>query len=247
MKAKIKPIKFSTSLVIFIGAALLFLMTDRVVLPFFADKGASLLILFLLLAVPQVILLSGALYGYRSEGNKWSWSTFTKRFRFRPITGKLWFWALIIIVVDVALYLVVYKFGYAIVKRIYDAFPSPEILYDVMPNEDTFVGYTIQGNWWLLGLYGILYFFNVVGEELLWRGYLFPRQELTHGKYTWIVHGLLWTSFHLFAPYNALMVLPGALFMSYIVQRTQNNTLFLLSHAVLNGIPFVMLLLKIIG
>ena len=98
----------------------------------------------------------------------------------------------------------------------------------------------------LLGLFLIMYFFNVLGEEFLWRGYLFPKQELTHGKYTWIVHGLLWTSFHLFAPYNALMVLPGALFMSYITQRYKNNTIFLISHATLNGIPLIILLTNII-
>ena len=99
----------------------------------------------------------------------------------------------------------------------------------------------------LIGLYLLLYFFNVVGEEFLWRGYLWPKQELTHGKYTWVVHGIQWTCFHLFAPYNALMVLPGALFMSYVVQRLQNNMIFLISHATLNGIPFIMLILNVFG
>ena len=69
----------------------------------------------------------------------------------------------------------------------------------------------------------IYYFFNIMGEELWWRGYIFPRQELAHGQRTWLVHGLLWTAFHLFSPYNALMVLPGALWVSWIVQRRRNT------------------------
>lgn len=43
------------------------------------------------------------------------------------------------------------------------------------------------------------------------------------------------------------MVLLGALFKSYIAQRYKNNTIFLISHATLNGIPLIMLLMNIIG
>jgi len=158
----------------------------------------------------------------------------------------MWLWTILFVAFDIALYLAVYKLAFPIVKKVHDLFPPPKILMEIMPNGETFADYTIQGNWWLLGLFLIMYFFNVLGEEFLWRGYLFPKQELTHGKYTWIVHGLLWTSFHLFAPYNALMVLPGALFMSYITQRYKNNTIFLISHATLNGIPLIILLTNII-
>jgi membrane protease YdiL (CAAX protease family) len=159
----------------------------------------------------------------------------------------MWLWTILIVTVDAASYILVYQLAYPFIKRIHDAFPTPEVITGFMNNGETFAGFTIQGNYWLIGLFFLLYFFNVVGEEVLWRGYLFPKQELKHGKYTWIVHGFLWTAFHLFAPYNAIMVLPGALFMSYMVQRFQNNTLFLLSHATLNGIPLVILIIGVIG
>ena len=247
MKAQIKPIKLATSLVIFLGAALLFLINERVIIPYFHHLGASQLILFLTYISPFTLFFIGALYGYRNEGNPWNWKVFKKRFRYKPIKGKMWIWPILIVVVDVLLYIAVYKLAFPVVKRIHDAFPTPEVVTSFMNNGETFAGFNVQGNWWLLGLFFVLYFFNVVGEEILWRGYLWPRQELTHGKYTWIVHGLLWTSFHLFAPYNAIMVLPGALFMSYITQKYKNNTIFLISHATLNGIPLVMLIINIIG
>ena len=47
MKPQIKPIPFFTSLVIFLGAAMLFLINERVVLPYLDQLGASHLILFL--------------------------------------------------------------------------------------------------------------------------------------------------------------------------------------------------------
>ena len=247
MTATIKPIRFSTSLVIFLGAAILFLIIERVIIPFLNEQGASQLIQFLTYISPFSLFFFGAFYGYRKEGNPWKWKAIITRFRYKPIKGKMWLWTILIVAVDTSTYLAVYQFAYSFVKKIHDFFPTSEVVMAFMNNGKTFAGYTVQGNYWLIGLYLLLYFTNVVGEEVLWRGYLWPKQELTHGKYTWVVHGLLWTSFHLFAPYNAIMVLPGALFMSYITQRIQNNTIFLISHATLNGIPFVMLIIKVVG
>ena len=41
-----------------------------------------------------------------------------------------------------------------------------------------------------------MFFFNIVGEEILWRGYILPRQELQHGEYSWIINSILWLIFH---------------------------------------------------
>lgn len=244
---QVKPIRLATSIVIFGGAALLFLLMERVVLPFLDQQGTARPLLFLMLALPHFIFFVAALTAYRLEGHPFRWKPLLARFRYKPIQGKMWLWTFLIVLVDVLLYLAVYQLAFPLVKQIHDWFPPPELLSEIMSNGETFVGYSLQGNWWLLGLFLIMYFFNVVGEEFLWRGYLFPRQEKTHAQYTWVVHGLLWTSFHLFAPYNALMVLPGALFMSYINQKTQNSTIFLISHATLNGIPVVLLIIGIMG
>lgn len=242
-----KPIKISHSILFFGIAALLFLFMERAVLPWLANIGVSKPILFVVMAMPHIIFFATALLGYQLEGNPWKWQNFKARFRYKPIKGKMWLWAILIVLVDVGLYLMVYQLAFPVVKYLHDLIPPPEIINDIMGNDSEFLGYPKEGNWFLLAFFLFYYFFNVFGEEFLWRGYLFPKQEMTHKKYTWVVHGLLWTMFHLFAPYNALMVLPGALFMSYVVQRTQNNTLFLLAHATLNGIPLVGLLLAIIG
>lgn len=247
MDPNIKPIKFIYSFLIFGGGALLFLLTERFILPNLGELGINKVVLFIVMAIPHIIFFTGALMAYRLEGNAWSWAAFRSRFRYKAIRGKMWLWTLLIVLVDIGLYLAVYKLAFPVVKYVHDAFPPPEIQNEIMGNGETFVGLAVKGNWLLIPIFLFYYFFNILGEEFLWRGYLFPRQELQHGKSTWIVHGLLWTMFHLFAPYNALMVLPGALFMAYVVQRTKNNTIFLISHAVLNGIPLVGLIINIIG
>ena len=236
-----------TSILIFGSGALLFFLFEHYLIQAMADNGFSHVFKFIVMSVPHMIFFLGALIAYRVEGNAWNWHAFTNRFRIRSIKGKFWLWVILFVAVDIGLYLLVYSVGYPVVKWVHDAYPTPAIINEVLGNATKFLGHELKGNWWLLGIWLIYYFFNVLGEEFLWRGYILPRQELTHGKYTWVVHGLLWTLFHIFSPYNALMVLPGALFMSYIVYKYKNTTIFILSHAVLNGLVAIRIISGIIG
>jgi membrane protease YdiL (CAAX protease family) len=40
------------------------------------------------------------------------------------------------------------------------------------------------------------FFFNIVGEELWWRGFILPRQEPVFGRRTWVLQGVLHGFFH---------------------------------------------------
>jgi len=243
----IKPISLLHSSMFFLTGALLFFLTERFIIPRLYASGASLVVCFLAMALPHVLFFATALYGYRKEGRPFEWIAFRERFRFHGIGRKMVLWVVLFVAIDILLYLMVYQLAFPVLKMVHDAFPPPAVIAEIIGERPMFAGHDLRGNWWLLGIYLIFYFFNIFGEEFLWRGYLFPRQELQHGSNTWWIHGLLWTGFHLFAPYNALMVLPGALFMSYIVQKYKNNTIFLISHATLNGIPVVMIIMSILG
>jgi membrane protease YdiL (CAAX protease family) len=62
-----------------------------------------------------------------------------------------------------------------------------------------FMGMPLQGAWWILIYYAVLILVcNIGGEELWWRGYVLPRQELAFGRSAWIIHGIGWSVFHLF-------------------------------------------------
>src|SRR5690242_6436799 len=57
------------------------------------------------------------------------------------------------------------------------------------PND--FMGIPLHGAWWILVYYAVLILvWNIGGEELWWRGYVLPRQELAFGTATWVVHGI---------------------------------------------------------
>ena len=54
------------------------------------------------------------------------------------------------------------------------------------------MGVSLKGNWLVLAIYALALVFNILGEELYMRGYILPRQVLTHGRWAWLVHGILW-------------------------------------------------------
>lgn len=101
---------------------------------------------------------------------------------------------------------------------------------------------------WMLGVWLVMFFFNIAGEELLWRGYIQPRQEVAFGKSGWIFNAAFWMMFHLgMGASLMILVLPIIVVLPYAVQKTGNTTVGILIHALLNGPSFVMIALGIVG
>ena len=235
------------SAVLFGLPCLLFLALQRWIVPSMAAAGIPHLVSFLVLGTPHLLFFFGALYAYRREGRPWRLEDLAARFRFRALDRRGFLWTIAAVAGDIGSYLAVYVLARPLLRWLYDAFPEPAVLGEILGDAETFAGFPLAGNAWLLAVFFCFYFFNVLGEELWWRGYILPRQELTHGQRTWLVHGLLWTGFHLFSPYNALMVLPGALWVSWIVQREKNTWIFVISHGTLNALAMIRLVKGVFG
>ena len=109
------------------------------------------------------------------------------------------------------------------------------------------MGFPLKGMWWVLIAYFFGWLFNIFGEEFWFRGYILPRQELTHKQYTWIAHGILFTLFHVFWKWNLIALLPGSLFMAYVVQRRRNTWISILWHGTMNFIPMIVILQGVLG
>ena len=85
---------------------------------------------------------------------------------------------------------------------------------------------------WLL-----MFFFNIVGEELLWRGYV---QSRLPGKLAWLLCSFLWLLFHIpFGPGVMLMALPALLIIPYVFDKTRNTLTGIFIHALFNGPAFI--------
>ena len=72
----------------------------------------------------------------------------------------------------------------------------------------------LAGNWgWFAIIAALLVFNTVLGEELLFRGYLLPRMNGVFGRRDWLANGVLFAAYHLQAPW----VIPATLLDTFIV------------------------------
>jgi membrane protease YdiL (CAAX protease family) len=82
-----------------------------------------------------------------------------------------------------------------------------------------------------------MFFFNIVGEEILWRGAI---QSRLRGKHSWLLCSLLWLLFHL--PFGAdlmVMLVPVIIIVPYAFHKTGNTLVGVFIHGVYNGPMFV--------
>ncbi|GAB4029729.1 CPBP family intramembrane glutamic endopeptidase [Spirosoma gilvum] len=100
---------------------------------------------------------------------------------------------------------------------------------------------------WLLLVWAIMFFFNIVGEECLWRGFILQRQLEQNRRWAWLVNGAFWAMFHLpFGWSMVLMALPAFLVVPYVFQQTRNTTTGIVIHGLMNGPLFIVISLGLI-
>lgn len=213
---------------------------------------------FLALAPPLVLLLAAALFAARREGRVGSFPEMKDRLRLRPMDRRAWLAtagvlvaAFILTGVTTALNGLLVERGMIPVPGWLPAFLAP-LGSQVEGSGGAFSVYDaafggLRGNWGVLLLYLLLFFFNIAGEELWWRGYLLPRQEAAFGRHAWLAHGLLWWAFHAFKWWDLLSILPVTLLISLLAQRTQNTTPAIVVHALFNGLGILPVLLGVMG
>jgi membrane protease YdiL (CAAX protease family) len=82
-------------------------------------------------------------------------------------------------------------------------------------------------------------------EEFYFRGYLLPRMEVW-GKGAFVVNAVLFSLYHLWQPYIYLTLIAALLPMTYLVWKTKDLRLAILTHCLLNlvgaGLSFGLLL-----
>jgi membrane protease YdiL (CAAX protease family) len=243
----VKPISIWAALLYFGIPAAVVTFIVYVIMPHLAKRGVPIFLNYLLVyaTAPMLALIVASLIAYRREGNAMSWPDFKNRFRLNKMDGKSWLWA---IGLTLFMFLSVGLLSFTARWLASFAFFAPPDYWpaelkpaapsapanNAIPTE--FMGIPLAGNWSVLIVLLVSLVIATFGEELWWRGYILPRQELAHGKRTWVIHGLLWTSFHLFAPWNLIAILPGSLALSFVAQRLKNTWPAVIAHGLANGL-----------
>ena len=231
MDNKIKIFGLFYSTLIFVFAAIVLFAETHILIPFLSQQtGIEPIVFWLLVAglglfFPMLVL---SYFIIKSEGLKIGEKTWRNRLRFRKMNKVDWFWSIGSIVIIGILSLTIIK--------------VLEIFIGNVESQPPFMHFEplTSGRYYILLLWFPYWLLNIMGEEILWRGVILPQQELVFGKFTWIIHGALWSVFHIAFGWQLLLTMIPILFIqSYVVQRQMNSWIGVIIHAVVNGPSFI--------
>lgn len=215
----IKPLKFWHSMLLFLLPGLYGVFAFYVIYPYLLRLGmpeefaysTQMLSVFLLLLIATVI-------GLRKYSWSLSWTTARDRLRINRMDSTAWKWTLIFLFFSLLLGYLLNMVGLFAFQRL-----------DFLPPDANIPLINIP-------FLVLVLFFNIIAEELWWRGYILPRQELAHGKYAFLVNSVLWSLFHLFKWWAVPLMLFRSWMEPFVVQRTKNTTPAIIIHSISNGI-----------
>ena len=112
----------------------------------------------------------------------------------------------------------------------------------------TFIG-TADGRQFLSGAWGwfavliVMCIFNtVIGEELLFRGYLLPRMAGVFGRYDWVANGVIFAAYHLHRWWATPGLLFGTLAYAWPARRYRSTLISIAVHSVQSVVMIVLVL-----
>ncbi len=231
MNKPLKEMGFIPSFAIYIFAALLMFCMTKYLIAFLSDiTGQEKILFWFIVAALGVFLplLILAFFIIKNEGYAISKETWIQRLRFNKLSRKDLIWAFGGIVVVLILSGIFMK-GLELFIGKFDHSP-PFMSFEPLS----------VGRYWLLAVWLPYWVLNILGEEILWRGVMLPRQEIVFGKYTWLVHGFGWWLFHIAFGWQLLITLIPLIFIqSYIVQKRKNSWIGVIMHGGINGPSFI--------
>lgn len=90
----------------------------------------------------------------------------------------------------------------------------------------------LHGAWGWYALLLVMWLFNtVLGEELLFRGFLLPRMNGAFGKHDWVVNGLLFAAYHLHVPWVIPATLCDTVILAYPSKRYRSALVGIAVHS----------------
>lgn len=103
-----------------------------------------------------------------------------------------------------------------------------------------------SGAWDWFAVAVVLAVFNtVLGEELLFRGFLLPRMNGAFGRADWLANGVLFAVYHLHMPWVIPAVLLDSLILSYPTKRFQSAWIGIVVHSA-QSVLIVLVILSLV-
>lgn len=227
----LKPIGLANSLGLFGSASLALIFATRILIPFLSDVTGQEPILFWFLVAGCGVftpLLLMAVCLLDQEGNLLEANVWNTRLRFRRLRRIDYFLSLSGIVAILV--------GTVIITL------SLKLIFGEVNLHPPFMAFhpLEPGRYWLLAVWLPFWLLNIMGEEILWRGVILPRQEIKFGRWAWLLNAMGWWLFHLAFGWQLwLTLVPILLIVPYVVQKSQNSWVGVIIHAGINGPGFL--------
>ncbi len=228
---KIPAAGIKDSLILFGGPSILLISETRILIPFLSRRTGWEPVIFWFIVAGLGIFLPLLIMSYlllvNEEGGKDA-NVWKDRLRFKKLTRKDLIWS----VISVAAVAVLSAAIMLSVQKITGESPAKPAFMDFQP--------LTKGRYWILLIWLPYWILNIMGEEILWRGVILPRQEVCFGKNAWIINGVFWGLFHLaFGRELLLTLIPILFILPYTVQKTRNSWSGVIIHAAVNGPSFI--------
>ena len=105
----------------------------------------------------------------------------------------------------------------------------------------------LDGAWGWYGLFVVFALFNtVLGEELLFRGFLLPRMNGAFGRGDWVANGLLFTGYHLHVPWVMPATLLDTFILAYPTKRYRSAWIGIAVHSAQSVVLAVLVLTLVV-
>lgn len=90
----------------------------------------------------------------------------------------------------------------------------------------------LAGSWgWFTLLVALFLFNTVLGEELLFRGYLLPRMASAFGQRDWFANGLLFGAYHLHMPWAIPVSMVNGLIFAHPSRQRRSALIGIITHS----------------
>jgi membrane protease YdiL (CAAX protease family) len=194
-----------------------------------------------------------SIFFYWRDGYEMTWAAFRERMRLGRLSAKTWLvvsgLTLLVLVLEASLE------DLGPLMASVDLFSPPEWLgAPFNPNEEfpippsKFMGTELLGQWWIPLFYIPCLLANILGEELFWRGYMLPRQELVFGRWAFLVNGVFWiVLFHVALPWIWLTVIPSLVLIPLTAQILKSTWAPIVIHGFGNFILMIILVVGVLG
>jgi membrane protease YdiL (CAAX protease family) len=241
---RVRPMAVWESVLILVVITLLGILCFYVIRPYLEQAGWSEYSAYLgSSSIVFLVMLAWSVLAFFREGHERTWDSFLRRTRMNRVSPGVLAWS-------VGLGLLMFSstliFSPLISRAISDGvLPIPQGIPDYLhPVKQLSIGQVkaqliAQG---VVPLIPIALLLNIFGEEIFWRGIIFPRQALRHGDRTFLIHGAIWAVSHLFQYWLLLPIFVSSVALSYVYQRTRNTWVGILAHMMNNAAPFVIMI-----